>query len=66
VRSKPVDRTVREVDVIEHVVKGVRTHQRRRGKDDADLRFDSQLGGQVLSHVTVHLVPDEETDTDEG
>jgi hypothetical protein len=61
VTSKPVDRTVRDVDVIEHVLKGVRTEPSARA-DASHLQYQSWLGGEVLSQVSVEVVPDEETD----
>jgi hypothetical protein len=64
VGPKSVDRTVREVDVIEHVIKGVRP-ERRRGDELTSGPFHSWLGGAALSHVRVHVVPDDESDPDE-
>lgn len=63
---KAVDRTVREVDVIEHVIKGVRTERRRRRDELASVKFQSWLGGEALSHVRVRVIPDEEADSDES
>jgi hypothetical protein len=62
VGSKIIDRTVRDVDVIEHVIKGVRTEQPPHDQASRAEFQSSRLGGEVLSHVSVRLIPDEEPD----
>lgn len=62
VGSKAVDRTVRDVDVIEHVIKGVRAEFDPHDDASGAPYPSSWLGGEVVSQVTVHVIPDDETD----
>jgi len=63
--AKPgIDRRKHEVDVLEQVLKGVRTESAEHGSEPhvVDLSLRSWLGGAVASAVQVQIIDDDDRD----
>ncbi|HEY7172640.1 MAG TPA: hypothetical protein VH417_17430 [Vicinamibacterales bacterium] len=59
-----IDRRKHALDVLEHVMKGVRTQRSERGhaSQPVDLRIRRWPGGTITSAIQVHVVDDDDPD----